>query len=98
PARAAVHQGWKRGAVAGGFRGVVPVEDEQAAVPGGDAEDDLPGEAAVVLNYRAGQAAEAAGGELDRVRRVAIADQRTHRAERLDLVRFGAVGVVGADE
>jgi hypothetical protein len=48
--------------VAGGLGGGVIVEDQEAAVPGSGAEDDVAGEVRVVGDDRAGEAALAEGG------------------------------------
>jgi hypothetical protein len=68
PAGAAVDQVRQRGAVAGRLAGVVAVEDQQAAVPGGDAETTWrakPGRAVTTDPTRL----PAQGGQLDRVGR-----------------------------
>ena len=69
------------------------VEDQQPAVPRRDAEHHLAGERRVGGDDRAGQAALAACGQLDHLLGVGVRHQRGHRAERLDLVRLGALRV-----
>ena len=65
---------------------------------GATPEHDLAGELRVGRDDRAGQAALPARRELDHVLGVAVRHQRADRPERLDLVRLGALGVVGAQQ
>jgi hypothetical protein len=51
--------------VAGGLGAILAVQDEEPAVPGRQAEDHVAGEGGVRGDDRAGQAAPAAGRELD---------------------------------
>lgn len=75
----------------GGLSCVLAVEHEQPAVPRRRAQHHAAGEARVVGNHRAREAAPAAGGQADYVVGVTVANKRAYWAERLDLVRLGAV-------
>ena len=84
--------------MAGGLGAVLAVQDEEPAVPGRQAEDHVAGEGDVGGDNRADQAATAARRELDHLRRVPIADDGADRAERLHLMRLGAVRVGGLEQ
>ena len=81
------------------FLAAVAVGEQQAAVMGGHAQGDLAGEAVVVGEDRAHEAALAALGELDRLGGAVVGHQRADRAEGLDLVDAGVVqGLVAAQQ
>ncbi len=83
-AGAAVHEVRNRRAVPGARPGVVAVEDERAAVVGGDALDDGAGDLRVVRRDGRDERAAAEGRELDRLLDRVVSDDRGDRAEGLD--------------